>query len=189
MREQDQLIKLKLKGIILKHTEAKKEFNMKTYLVIFLLLSVTSQINYTQNKNVVISEVKNNEVKIKLHKLIEFNDSKAKDGNKFLIADITIENISDKKINMGAEYTMSITIKDDKGNEYRSGLKGEGIVSTFLTKNESVEQNQKDHTLAFSDNFPPKTKARSFLCGFEVPKDAKIVSFGVKKKNLWNNVK
>lgn len=144
---------------------------------------------YPQSKNTVISEVKNSEVKIKLHKLIEFNDSKAKSGNKFLIADITIENTSDKKINMGADYTMSITIKDDKGNEYRSGLKGEGIVSTFLTKNENIEQNQKDHTLAFSENFPPKTKARSFLCGFEVQKDAKIVSFGVKKQNLWSTVK
>ena len=162
---------------------------MKTYLITLLLLLITAQTIFTQNKNAVISEVKNTEVKIKLHKLIEFNDAKAKSGNKFLIADITIENISDKKIEMGAEYTMSITIKDDKGNEYRSGLKGEGIVSTFLTKNENIEQNQKDHTLAFSDNFPPKTKARSFLCGFEVPKEAKIVSFGVKKKNLWSTVK
>lgn len=162
---------------------------MKTYLITLLLLLITAQTIFTQNKNAVISEVKNTEVKIKLHKLIEFNDAKAKSGNKFIIADITIENISDKNIEMGAEYTMSITIKDDKGNEYRSGLKGEGIVSTFLTKNENIEQNQKDHTLAFSDNFPPKTKARSFLCGFEVPKDAKIVSFGVKKKNLWSTVK
>ena len=162
---------------------------MKTYLITLLLLLITAQTLFTQNKNAVISEVKNTEVKIKLHKLIEFNDAKAKSGNKFIIADITIENISDKNIEMGAEYTMSITIKDDKGNEYRSGLKGEGIVSTFLTKNENIEQNQKDHTLAFSDNFPPKTKARSFLCGFEVPKDAKIVSFGVKKKNLWSTVK
>lgn len=162
---------------------------MKTYQEIFLFLVITTMMVYPQNKNIVISEVKNSEVKIKLHKLIEFNDSKAKSGNKFLIADITIENTSDKKINMGADYTMSITIKDDKGNEYRSGLKGEGIVSTFLTKNETIEQNQKDHTLAFSENFPPKTKARSFLCGFEVPKDAKIVSFGVKKQNLWSTVK
>lgn len=162
---------------------------MKTYQEIFLFLLITTMMVYPQSKNTVISEVKNSEVKIKLHKLIEFNDSKAKSGNKFLISDITIENTSDKKINMGADYTMSITIKDDKGNEYRSGLKGEGIVSTFLTKNENIEQNQKDHTLAFSENFPPKTKARSFLCGFEVPKDAKIVSFGVKKQNLWSTVK
>lgn len=162
---------------------------MKTYLITILLLILTSQMIYSQNKNSVIAELKNNEVKITLHKLIEFNDSKAKSGNKFLIADITIENISDKKINMGADYTMSITIKDDKGNEYRSGLKGEGIVSTYLTKNQDAEQDQKAHTLAFGDSFPPKTKARSFLCGFEVPQDSKIVSFGVKKKNLWSGVK
>lgn len=162
---------------------------MKTYLINFLLFALITSLVYSQNKNSVIAEVKNNEVKITLHRLIEFNDSKAKDGNKFLIADITIENISDKKINMGADYTMSITIKDDKGNEYRSGLKGEGIISTYLTKNQDAEQDQKAHSLAFGDNFPSKIKARSFLCGFEVPKDAKIVSFGVKKKNLWSAVK
>lgn len=162
---------------------------MKTYLKTFLLLLLTSQIIYSQNKNVVVAEVKNSEVKIKLHKLIEFNDSKAKSGNKFLIADITLENLSEKNIAMGSDYTMSITIKDEKGNEYRSGLKGEGIVSTYLMKNENIDQDQKAHTLAFSDSFPPKTKSRSFLCGFEVPKDAKIVSFGVKKKNLWSAVK
>ncbi len=89
---------------------------MKTYLINFLLFALITSLVYSQNKNSVIAEVKNNEVKITLHRLIEFNDSKAKDGNKFLIADITIENISDKKINMGADYTMSITIKDDKGN-------------------------------------------------------------------------
>jgi hypothetical protein len=180
---------LEIKEIIFIHTLSKKEFNMKRYQTIFLFLLITTIAVYSQGKNAVISEVKNSEVKIKLHKLVEFNDSKAKSGDKFLIADITIENLSDKKINMGADYTMSIIIKDDKGNEYRSGLKGEGIVSTYLTKNESVEQDQKAHTLAFSDNFPPKTKARSFLCGFEVPKDAKIISFGVKKQNLWSSVK
>jgi hypothetical protein len=90
---------------------------------------------------------------------------------------------------MGADYTMSITIKDDKGNEYRSGLKGEGIVSTYLSKNGSEQQDSKAHNLCFSDNFPAKTKARSLLCGFEIPKNAKIVSFGVKKKNLLSTIK
>ena len=162
---------------------------MKTHLLILLIVSLTASIGFSQNKNAVISEVKNDEVKIKLHKLIEFNDSKAKEGNKFLIADITIQNTSGKSIQMGAEYTMSITIKDANGNEYRSGLKGEGIVSTYLLKNGNDEQDQKAHNLCFSDNFPSKTKARSLLCGFQVPKYAKIVSFGVKKKNLWNAIK
>lgn len=162
---------------------------MKTRLIIFLLIIIAVTQSYSQNKNAVISEVKNSEVIIKLHRLIEFNDAKAKDGNKFLIADITIENISGKDIQMGAEYTMSITIKDDKGNEYRSGLKGEGIVSTYLSKSGGDEQDAKAHNLAFSDKFPAKIKARSLLCGFKVPVDAKIVSFGVKKKNLWSAVK
>ena len=162
---------------------------MKTHLLILLLIALTVSISFSQNKNAVISEVKNDEVKIKLHKLFEFNDSKAKEGNKFLIADITIENTSGKSIQMGAEYTMSLTIKDVNGNEYRSGLKGEGIVSTYLMKNGNDAQDQKAHNLCFSDNFPSKTKARSLLCGFQVPKDAKIVSFGVKKKNLWSVIK
>jgi hypothetical protein len=90
---------------------------------------------------------------------------------------------------MGSDYTMTITIKDDKGNEYRSGLRGEGIVSTYLIRQDSEEQDTKAHNLCFTDNFPAKTKARSLLCGFEVPKDAKIVSFGLKKKNLWSPIK
>ncbi|MEO8231676.1 MAG: hypothetical protein ABI638_05315 [Ignavibacteriota bacterium] len=162
---------------------------MKTYLITFLLITLVVSTGFSQKKNAVISELKNSEVTIKLHRLIEFKDSDTKSGNKFLVADITIENISDKKIEMGAEYTMSITLKDDKGNEYRSGLKGEGIVSTYLTKDGSEEQDSKAHNLCFSDNFPVKTKARSFLCGFKVPVDAKIVSFGIKKKNLWSAVK
>lgn len=90
---------------------------------------------------------------------------------------------------MGAEYTMSIELKDSKGNEYRSGLRGAGIVSSYLAANPDVKQDQKSYNLCFSDNFPAKTKARSLLCGYEVPKDAKIISFGVKKKNLWTEIK
>jgi hypothetical protein len=162
---------------------------MKTYFITFLFLSILTSLSFTQSNNAVISEVNNNEVKIKLHRLIEFNNSNSKSNSKFLVADISIENISSKSIAMGSEYTMSITLKDSKGNEYRSGLKGEGIVSTYLTKEGSEEQDSKAHNLCFSENFPAKTKARSFLCGFEIPKDAKIVSFGVKKKNLWDSVK
>ena len=162
---------------------------MKTYLIIFIITVFAVSIGHSQNKNSVIAEVKNNEVTIKLHRLIEFNDSDAKSGNEFLVADITIENISGKNVAMGTDYTMTITIKDSKGNEYRSGLKGEGIVSTYLTKSGSEEQDSKAHNLCFTDTFPAKTKARSFLCGFEIPKDAKIVSFGLKKKNLWSAVK
>jgi len=162
---------------------------MKTSLILFMLTVFVASIGYSQNKNAVISELKNDEVKIKLHRFIEFNDSDAKNGMKFLVADITIENISGKSVAMGTDYTMSITIKDSKGNEYRSGLKGEGIISSYLTKENSEEQDSKAHNLCFSDSFPAKTKARSFLCGFEVPKDAKIVSFGVKKKSLWSTIK
>jgi len=161
---------------------------MKTYLIIILLVLI-STVSFPQSKNSFISELKNEEVKIKLHRLIEFNDSKAGSGNKFLIADITIENISPDIIQMGAEYTMSINLKDATGNEYRSGLKGAGIVSFYLTKTEHEPQDQKAYNLCFGNNFPTKTKARSLLCGFQVPKDAKIVSFGLKNKNLWNTVK
>lgn len=162
---------------------------MKTHIMIILLMLFSITLITPQNKNVVISELKNNEVSIKLHRLIDFNNSSVKSGYKFLVADITIENTSGKSIEMGAEYTMSITIKDANGNEYRSGLKGAGIVSSYLAKNGNDEQDQKAYNLCFSDNFPAKTKARSLLCGFEVPKDAQIVSFGVKKKNMWSDLK
>lgn len=162
---------------------------MKKSTIAILIFILSAVIVLSQNKNTVISEVKNNEVIIKLHRLIDFNDSKIKEGYKHLIADITIENISNKSIEMGSEYTMSITIKDANGNEYRSGLKGAGIVSSYLAKNGSDEQDQKAYNLSFSSDFPAKSKARSLLCGFEVPKDAKIISFGIKKKNLWSNIK
>lgn len=162
---------------------------MKKYIITIILLVLSTSASFSQSKNAVISEIKNNEVIIKLHRLIDFYDTKSKDGNKYLVADITIENISNKSIEMGADYTMSITIKDANGNEYRSGLKGAGIVSSYLAKNGSDEQDQKAYNLSFSSDFPAKTKARSLLCGFEVPKDAKIVSFGIKKKNLWNSIK
>lgn len=160
---------------------------MKQIYFIILMTALFSLQTNAQKKSDVIAEVKNNEVIIKLHKLIEFDG--AKEGNKFLVAEITIENISDKSINIGAEYTMSIELRDSKGNEYRSGLRGAGIVSSYLASNTQVKQDQKAYNLCYSDNFPAKTKARSYLCGYEVPKDAKIVSFGVKKKNLWAEIK
>ncbi len=156
------------------------------YFIILITALFSLQANAQKNSDV-IAEVKNNEVIIKLHKLVEFGG--AKEGNKFLVAEITIENISDKSINMGAEYTMSIELKDSKGNEYRSGLRGAGIVSSYLAANTQIKQDQKAYNLCYSDNFPAKTKARSYLCGYEVPKDAKITLFGVKKKNLWAEIK
>lgn len=160
---------------------------MKTSTLTLLLFAFIHIFILPQNKNDLISELKNNEVIIKLHRFIEFNSQN--NNKKFLVADITIENISNKSVAMGSDYTMSITIKDAAGKEYRSGLKGAGIVASYLAKHGNDEQDQKAYNLCFSDNFPPKTKARSLLCGFEVPKEAKIVSFGIKKKNLWDSVK
>jgi len=162
---------------------------MKTYFIIFLLF--IASLGYSQKNNPVIAEVKNNEVSVKLHQVLDFTNfsTKPKDGNKFIVAEITLENLSSKTVAMGSEYTMSITIKDADGNEYRSGLKGAGIVSSYLTKNTNYKQDQAANKLAYEENFPAKTKAKSLLCGFEIPKDAKIVSFGVKKKNLWSTIK
>jgi len=162
---------------------------MKTYIIVFLL-AVTASL-YSQKNNSVIAEVKSSEVSVKLHQLLDFTnpDLKPKDGQKFVVAEITLENFSSKAVAMGSEYTMSITIKDDKGNEYRSGLKGAGIVSSYLIKNKSYQQDQSANKLSYDENFPAKTKAKSLLCGFEIPQNAKIVSFGVKKKNLWSTIK
>jgi len=162
---------------------------MKTFFVIFFL--IIASLGYSQKNNPVIAEVKNSEVSIKLHQLLDFTnpDSKPKDGNRFIVAEITLENLSKKAVAMGSEYTMSITIKDANGNEYRSGLKGAGIVSSYLIKNKTYKQDQAANKLSYDENFPVKTKAKSLLCGFEIPKDAKVVSFGVKKKNLWSEIK
>jgi hypothetical protein len=139
----------------------------------------------------VIAEVKSSDVSVKLHQLIDFTnpDTKPKDGSRFIVAEITLENFSNKAVAMGSEYTMSITVKDASGNEYRSGLKGAGIVSSYLIKNTSYKQDQSSNKLSYDENFPAKTKAKSLLCGFEIPKDAKIVSFGVKKKSLSSTIK
>jgi len=162
---------------------------MKTHFIIFFLF--VTAFTYSQKNNSVIAEVKSSEVSVKLHQLLDFTnpDAKPKDENKFIVAEITLENFSAKAVAMGSEYTMSITIKDANGNEYRSGLKGAGIVSSYLIKNKSYQQDQAANKLSYDENFPAKTKAKSLLCGFEIPKDAKIVSFGVKKKNLWSTIK
>lgn len=164
---------------------------MKTRLITLLLITLVVSISFSQNKNGVITEVKSSEVSVKLHQLLDFTnpDTKPKDGNKFIVAEITLENFSNKIVAMGSEYTMSITIKDANGNEYRSGLKGAGIVSSYLIKTKSYQQDQSANKLSYDENFPAKTKAKSMLCGFEIPKDAKIVSFGVKKKSLWSAIK
>ena len=164
---------------------------MKTYLLILLLIALTVSISFSQKQQAIIAEVKNSEVSVKLHRLLDFNNSSAKpkDGYKFVVSEITLENLSNKAVAMGSEYTMSISIKDAEGNDYRSGLKGAGIVSYYLIKNNSYKQNQDANKLSYDENFPAKTKVKSLLCGFEIPIDAKIVSFGVKKKNLWSTIK
>ena len=163
---------------------------MKT-LTTILIITIFTFVSFAQNTNSTIVEVKNSEVSVKLNKLLDFTNfsTKPKDGNKFIVAEITLENLTDKTIAMGSEYTMSITIKDASGNEYRSGLKGAGIVSSYITKNPAYKQDQAANKLAYEEKFPAKTKAKSLLCGFEIPKDAKIVSFGVKKKNIWSAIK
>jgi hypothetical protein len=163
---------------------------MKTLTIIFIIIIFTF-ISFAQNTNSIITEVKTSEVSVKLNKLLDFTNfsTKPKDGNKFIVAEITLENLTDKTVAMGSEYTMSITVKDANGNEYRSGLKGAGIVASYLTKNTNYKQDQSANKLAYEDKFPAKTKAKSLLCGFEIPKEVKIVSFGVKKKNMWSAIK
>lgn len=158
-------------------------------LIICLLIALYSVSTFSQNKINPIAKISNDEVRISLIKFHPLSSSNNKSGHKFLIAEIQIENISDKTLNIGSDYSMSMIIIDSDGKEYKSGIKGAGIVSEFLTKFTDIEQDQKAYNLSFSDAFPPKTKARSFLCGYEVPDDARIVKFGVKKKNLFSEIK
>jgi len=157
-------------------------------LTLFCLIILVNQISFAQNKKSFLTTISNDEVKISLIKLHPFSSSNNKDGHKFLVAEILIENVSDKIINIGSEYSMSLVLIDSNGKEYKSGIKGAGIVSEFLTKDSDIEQDQKAYNLSFSDKFPPKTKAQSFLCGYEVPNNAQIVKFGIKKKNLFSEI-
>lgn len=165
------------------------KFNLNFFIVVSLLFVILSVSSFSQNKINPIAKISNDEVKISLIRFHQFSSSNNKPGNKFLVAEIVIENISDKAINIGADYSMSLVIIDSDGKEYKSGLKGAGIVSEFLTKFPDIEQDQKAYNLAFSDNFPAKSKAQSFLCGYEVPDDVQIIKFGVKKKNLFSDLK
>ncbi len=164
-------------------------FRLINSLKIYLIVGFYAVSLFSQNKINLIAKVSNDEVRISLVKFHSLSSSNNKSGHKFLIAEVIIENISDRIINMGSEYSMSLIIIDSDGKEYKSGIKGAGIVSEFLTKFPDIEQDQKAYNLSFSDSFPPKTKARSFLCGYEVPDDARIVKFGVKKKNLFSEIK
>jgi len=158
-------------------------------IFVSLIVEVFSVEFFAQNKLNPIAKISNEDVRISLIKFHSFISSNNKTDHKFLVAEVLIENLSDKTINMGADYSMSIIIIDSKGNEYKSGIKGAGIVSEFLTKFPDIEQDQKAYNLSFSDQFPPKAKAHSFLCGYEVPEDVQIVKFGVKKKNLFSEIK
>lgn len=98
----------------------------------------------------------------------------AKSGKKFLVADITLENISGKTVAMGTDYTMSITIKDSKGNEYRSGLKGEGIISTYLTKKAPKSKTQKPTTYVSPITFLLKQKPGLCYVDLKFPKTQRL---------------
>ncbi len=84
---------------------------------------------------------------------------------------------------------MSLVLLDSKENKYKPSIKGTVIVSEFLSKFPEFQQNQKDYNLSFSDKFPSKSKAQSYLFGFEVPTLEKLLKFGVKKKNLFSDFK
>jgi hypothetical protein len=161
---------------------------MKTHIMIILLMLFSITLITPQNKNAVISELKNNEVSIKLHRLIDFNSSSVKSGYKFLVADITIENTSGKSIEMGAEYTMSITIKDANGNEYRSGLKGAGIVSSYLAKNGMTNRIKKHIIFALAITFLQKQKHDLYFVVLKFQKMLKLFP-SVKKENMWSDLK
>jgi hypothetical protein len=165
--------------------------NPKKFLIRFIILFVGSflSINLAQSKISAISSIANDEVQISLIKLHSFSSSNNKSGHKYLVAEVLIENLSNKSIKMGSDYSMGLILIDSKGNEYKSGIKGAGIVSEFLTKFSEIQQDQKAYNLSFSDKFPPEAKAKSLLSGFEIPNDAQIVKFGVKKKNLFSEIK
>lgn len=158
-------------------------------VICYLLIGLFSLSAFAQNKISPISKISNDEVIISLIKLHSFTSDNNKSGHKYLVAEVIVENISDKTLNIGADYTMSLILIDSDGKEYKSGIKGAGIVSEFLTKFPKKEQDQKAYNLLFSEKFPPKTKAHSYLCGYEVPNNASITKFGVKKKNLFAEIK
>lgn len=157
-------------------------------LFIFLIIGLIPYIIVAQNINKPIAFISNDNVNISLLNLIPFNSSNNKDGFKFHVAEVLIKNISDNFINMGAEYSMNLILVDSNDNEYKSGIKGAGIISEFLNKFPNIQQDPKSYSLSFSDKFPPKIKAQSFLCGYEVPENALLVKFGVKKKNLFAEI-
>ncbi|NWF49965.1 MAG: hypothetical protein HXY49_05435 [Ignavibacteriaceae bacterium] len=169
---------------------------MKHIILLIISILVSSVFIKAQNNSDIISEIKNDEVIIRLHKLIDFSDIKEemfvkmpKDDHKYYVAEISMENISSKEIDMGGKYTIYLTLKDAKGNEYKSGLKGMSIVSYYNTQKGKSLYNKKSNDLCWGSSFPAKTKARTLLCGFEVPKDAKLTSFGISKYKLWNTIK
>ncbi|MCX7612013.1 MAG: hypothetical protein N2043_10560 [Ignavibacterium sp.] len=157
---------------------------IKFFIICLTLISYI----YSQEKVLPIAKISNDEVKISLLNLHSFNSDNNKEEHKFIVAEVIIENISDKYINMGSEYSMSLIIIDADGKEYKSGIKGAAIVSEFLTKFPKFQQDQNAYNLCFSDKFPPKTKVRSFLCGYEVPENSQIKKFGVKKKNIFASI-
>lgn len=125
-------------------------------------------------KSPAIAIVETDQYEMKIHKAIPFTPTgttltfKPKEGNQYVVLDISVKNKTDKPLNMGVILS-STKIKDEKGNVYGDVL---GSLHAYRLSNPDTKA-EKEFEIIWSETFPPKEAHATTGLGFQAPKDIK----------------
>jgi hypothetical protein len=137
-----------------------------------------------------LAVLENADVRFKLHGLLEFKPegdviSKPDPSKKYIMADISCENIGTKNV-YPAEYMLSAYLVDNKGNKHSLPL---SVKTVALFDGNPANQYTKEQSQGFyRDNFGPGEKARGFLYGVEVDKDVTLTKLVMEARDLKASV-
>lgn len=137
-----------------------------------------------------LAVLENADVRFKLHELLEFKPegdliSKPDPSKKYIMADISCENIGTKKI-YPAQYMLSAYLVDDKGNKHSLPL---SVKTVALFDGNPANKYTKEQSQGFyRDNFSPGEKARGFLYGVEVDKNVNLTKLVMEAQDLKASV-
>jgi hypothetical protein len=137
-----------------------------------------------------LAVLENADVRFKLHGLLEFKPvgdvvSKPDPAKKYVMADISCENIGTKNV-YPAEYMLSAYLVDNKGNKHSLPM---SVKTVALFDGNPANKYTKEQSQGFyRDNFGPGEKARGFLYGVEVDKDVTLTKLVMEAKDLKASV-
>ncbi len=137
-----------------------------------------------------LAVLENADVRFILHQLLEFKPegdaiSKPDPAKKYVIADISCENIGTRNV-YPAEYMLSAYLVDNKGNKHSLPL---SVKTVALFDGNPANKYTKEQSEGFyRDNFGPGEKARGFLYGVEVDKDVTLTKLVMEARDLKASV-